>query len=136
MNDSTLLADLTLMYLGRLVTVKGDFEGHPFRGNQYDSGQGGNFGARVTESQAEHASLLAESASSIANARGNISNKKRSKLHDEAARLHRKAAEVHMGAAMGQSYLKQDYHHQIAAGHQSMADSHIQAAQIFREIKA
>ncbi len=38
--DSTLLADLTLAYLGRTTTLKGDQPGHEFRGNQYGHGTG------------------------------------------------------------------------------------------------
>lgn len=40
--ESTLLADLTLAYLGRMTTLKGDAPGHPFRGNQFGSGSGGS----------------------------------------------------------------------------------------------
>lgn len=59
--SQTLFADLVLRYMGRgVVTVKGDFEGHPFRGNQYGAGQGGGAGDDNSFSESDYPSSEAE----------------------------------------------------------------------------
>lgn len=120
------------------IRLLGDYEGHPFHGNQYSGGSGkSEKDKHPATKSAEHASKQADKASEAANARANFDkdNQARADLQSDAAVAHGKAADAHAAAAKQvKDPVDRDYHNQMAAGHHQRANAHAHSAGIFATV--